>query len=109
MRAFVEAMTADERLARIAYLVVPGVSQAMEEHRREVVRSFEAFVAEEAPRLLAGDPRALRPDLELPAMVLTGATNQVLQDWLLRSDRLPLERLADELARVFVGALTVKW
>ena len=109
LRAFLEAMTADERLARIAYLEVPGVSHAMEEHRREVVRGFEAFVAGEAPRLAGGGEAPQERDLSLAAMALTGATNQVLQDWLLRSDRAPLERLADELARVYVGALTVKW
>ncbi len=102
VEAFLRAMTADERRARVCYLEVPGAGPALEVRRRQVVRGFEALIAEEAGRV-APPGR----DLPLAAMALAGATNELLQAWLLGERRPPLPELARELSVLFTAALSV--
>lgn len=99
--AFLAAMLADERKARVCYLEVPAVSYALEGRRRTVVRSFEALIEEEAR---GADPAR---DFSLTAMALAGAANELLQAWLLGERRPSLERLSEELSALFAASLSV--
>jgi len=103
--AAVEGFTRDERRARIALIEVVGVSEAMEAHRMAVIAGYAELLARDAERLA---DRGLIPRHEgtLTAMALVGAITQVLTDWQHRPDaRAPVERMVDELTRLYVAAL----
>ncbi len=102
VEAFLRAMTADERRARVCYLEVPGASSALEARRRQAVRAFEVVIAEEAGRFAPSGR-----DPSFAALALAGATNELLQAWLLGERRPPLAVLARELSVLFTAALSV--
>ncbi len=106
--AFLEAMLADERRARVCYLEVPGASPAMEEHRRAVVRGFEAVIAGEL-RAIAGEGGGEEVDLGFATLAFAGATNELLQAWLLGERRPPREQLARELSALARATLATNW
>lgn len=103
--AAVETFTQDERRARIAFVEVVGVSEAMEAHRMAVISGYAELLARDGERL-ADRGLASRHAGTLTAMALVGAITQVLTDWQHRPEaRAPVARLVDEITRLYVAAL----
>lgn len=79
LRAFVDAVLADERLARINYFEMVGVSRELDAHRRTVLRAYADMIA---GQLEALDP-ARRPELTHPrlgAVAVAGAVDGLIID-----------------------------
>jgi AcrR family transcriptional regulator len=100
--AFVHALLDDPRAARIVCLEMVGVSEALERHRRSVLRAFADLVADEARRLGTGRvPQGLDP--RPYALGLVGGVNELIVDWLQSDDRLPLDALVEVMVDSFVA------
>ena len=79
LRAFVTAVLADERLARINYFEMVGVSRALEARRRAVLRGYADLIT---GQLETFDP-ADRPSLTEPrlgAVAFVGAVDGLITD-----------------------------
>ena len=87
LRAFVDGVLADERLARINYFEMVGVSRELEARRRDVLRGYADLIAAELARLPDG-PRLSHP--RLGAVALVGAVDGLVTE-ALASD-LPADR-----------------
>jgi len=104
--AFVGAMTADPRWARIAYVEVVGISATVERRRHTWMNRFATLIAAEADAIAA---RGLAPrrDHELTAVALVGALDRLIVHWQATARRRPPARLlVEELTRLFVAALS---
>jgi AcrR family transcriptional regulator len=100
--AALETWAADERRARIAFLEIVGVSDAVEARRRAVIERYAAFVASEL-RAVSGTRR----DFTWAARALTAATIGTIEAWLAlpAGERPPVRRLVDELELLYVAAV----
>jgi AcrR family transcriptional regulator len=100
--AFVHAMVDDPRVGRVMLIETVGVSPALEARRRLAHAQFADYIASSAPKYIAiGD---LRPDrnYRVLALGLVGAINEVVVDWLLSDDPMPVEELIDGITEVFM-------
>jgi AcrR family transcriptional regulator len=104
VRSMVHAMLDDPRRASIVCLQVVGVSDALERHRRGVMRAFADVVVDEAAVLATTGGVARRRDYRLPALALVGGVNELMVDWLQTDDPLPVDTLADEVVNLFLAA-----
>jgi AcrR family transcriptional regulator len=105
--AFVEAMTADPRWARIAYVEAVGISAELERRRHMWMNRFSKLMAAEADAI-AERGLAPRRDHELSAVALVGAIDRLIVHWQASSRRrVPAQRLVDELTRMIVATLSV--
>lgn len=102
--AFVHAMLDDPRAARIACIEVVGVSDALEVHRRRVLRLFADLLADEARMLGLTGRVVTRPDPRPTTLSLVGGVYEVIVDWLQTDDRLPLEVIIADLTDLWVAA-----
>lgn len=102
--AFAHAMLDDPRAARIVFLEVIGVSEAMEQHRRQALRAFADLVAEEAGALVETGLVVSREHPRHAALALVGGVNELIVDWLVSDDRLPVDDLVTSIADLFVAA-----
>jgi AcrR family transcriptional regulator len=102
--AFVHAMLDDPRAARIVCIEVVGVSDALEVHRRRVLRLFADLLADEARELGLTGRVPQRPDPRPTALSLVGGVYEVIVDWLQGGDRLPLDVIVDDLTDLWVAA-----
>jgi AcrR family transcriptional regulator len=104
LTALLDRFSEDERRARILFIEVTGTSKALENHRLEVVRGFRDVQVEAFGRLAAAGELPDR-DFTMTAMALTGAFDQLYEDWLGLEDRPPVAALIDELVELYVAAL----
>ncbi|HXA30151.1 MAG TPA: TetR/AcrR family transcriptional regulator [Candidatus Angelobacter sp.] len=106
LSAFVAAMTADPRWARIAYVEAVGISAEVERRRHTWMNRFARLMAAEADAIAA---RGLAPqrDHELSAVALVGAIDRLIVHWQASPRRrVPARALVDELARMVVATLS---
>jgi AcrR family transcriptional regulator len=81
LTAFVAAVLADERAARINYFEIVGVSPELEAHRRDVLRGYAELIADEIAHL-PPDRRPPGDDRRLTAVAFVSATDGLITDWL---------------------------
>lgn len=81
LRAFLDAIAADQRAARINYFEIVGVSPMLERKRRDVLRAYAEMIAQQIAEIAASRPLPLR-DYRLAAVALVGAVDGLLIDWL---------------------------
>ena len=96
LRAFVDGTLADERLARINYFEMVGVSPQVEARRREVLRSYADLIA---AQIEAIDP-ARRPQLADPrmsAIAVVGAVDGLITEALASGPRADREAIVATL------------
>jgi AcrR family transcriptional regulator len=106
LSAFVDAMIADPRWARIAYVEAVGISAAVERRRHMWMNRFAKLMAAEADAI-AERGLAPRRDHELTAVAMVGAIDRLIVHWQASSRRrLTGQTLVDELARIVVAALS---
>lgn len=103
LRAFIEPLLTDERRGRVVLIEVVGVSDELERRRRDVIRGFAA-VSEQSARELIAAGAIPAQELELGMLMLVGAVNELLVDWMHRTDRPAIERLVDAATRLYAGA-----
>lgn len=103
--AFVRSYLEDPRRARIACIEVIGVSADFERHRRSVIHAFAAVIEAQA-EVLAAEGRLSGPrNYELLGVAMAGAVNELMSDWIIRRDRLPIDRLAEEIVEFFLAVM----
>lgn len=101
--AMVHVYLDDPRYVRIACIEVVGVSAALERHRRSVIREFAALIASQAEQLAARGVLVER-DFSMIGIALAGATNELMIEWVLAEQKVPPQRVADELVALFSAA-----
>ena len=96
--AWVHAYTNDYRYARLSYIEVVGVSDALEKLRREAHQRFSALIRQE----FANQSRDLDQVMhgKLP-LAIVGACNELVVDWLSQSPRPSPDELAAEVKEMY--------
>ncbi|WP_280266778.1 TetR/AcrR family transcriptional regulator [Nocardia wallacei] len=97
--AFLESVGSDHHRAKVAFIEVVGVSDGMEQHRRDRraawTRTVEAIVCE------VGGPGAhIAGGTRWGASALIGAINAITHEWLLSDPRPPISDLMQALGPV---------
>lgn len=103
--AFAMSMTGDERWARINFIEVVGVSADVELRRREVIGDFGRLVAGISETLAErglADRATLSP---VHSVAMVGAIHETLTDWMLQSERPPIDQTIDALVDIFTAVL----
>ncbi|MFG1790129.1 TetR/AcrR family transcriptional regulator [Nocardia sp. NPDC049149] len=106
-RAYLAVTCQDRRSARVCYVEVVGVSQAVEEWRREQRRLLSALLISEAERAVErGETKPRRFDLF--ALAVIGAVNSLAQELVhttLPDSVVDLDEICDEIAFVVNSGL----
>lgn len=102
--SFVGALADDPRKARVVFSEAPGAGPEAERHMRATLRRFSGLVAITARRHLGP---AIEDELvELVALSVVGTLERATAEWQDGQLALPLERIVDELTRIFRLMLT---
>ncbi|WP_067566483.1 TetR/AcrR family transcriptional regulator [Nocardia acidivorans] len=104
LSAFLSSVGSDPNRAKVAFVEVVGVSQAMEEHRR-ARRHAWIGVIRQALEPLAGPGARIRGNPEMAGSALIGAINGLAHEWLLSNPRPPVSDLVDMLVPVAVSLI----
>jgi AcrR family transcriptional regulator len=104
LTVFVEATLADERAARINYFEMVGVSPALEQRRRDVLRAYAQLIASQASALRS-QATSKPVELRLAAVALVGATDGLLIDWLSHDPRGDRAAIVTTLIETFATAI----
>lgn len=102
--AYLDAVTADERVARVLVLVPHAGNDALLPHRRAVSDGFTALLEAGAQQLVAAGELPDR-DYHLTSAALVGAGNELLCVWLTHEPRPPVEAIREELVRLHLTAV----
>jgi AcrR family transcriptional regulator len=102
LAAFVQAVTADPRAARVQLFEVVGVSDVLEGRRREIRQAFAGIITERMPA--AAIPGL---DRRVLAMALVGAVHELLTDHVLGVLPADLGGAVDHLAALFDHAIVL--
>ncbi|WP_068019649.1 TetR/AcrR family transcriptional regulator [Nocardia mexicana] len=105
LTAFLDSVGSDHHRAKVAFIEVVGVSDRMEEHRRERrgtwTRTLETIVSS-----VAGPGARIAGGTTWGASALIGAINAMAHEWLLSDPRPPISDLMQALGPV-AAALVV--
>jgi AcrR family transcriptional regulator len=102
LRASWKLLTDDPRKARILALEAVGVSERLEQMRRESRHAFADILVRNAMSI-AGGSVTLRMDPVLTARSLMGAVVQVLADWVNGEVDAPVEEIVEHFTRMFTA------
>jgi AcrR family transcriptional regulator len=116
--ALVHSLLDDPRKARIAFIETLGVSPQQEARRRVAHQLFARYFvglagagedhvpARPGPDGAGADAGALHDSgaygREVFSLALVGAVNEVLSDWVLRDDKVPLDELTRSIVEIIV-------
>lgn len=104
--AFSRAVCTDRRRARIQQIEVVGVSEELEEQRRDARSNFAEMISQRC--LAAGvDAEAAGLDLRVLALGLVGSVNETLVDFLSGRIDVDLDSLVDHQVAMFMGVTTI--
>jgi AcrR family transcriptional regulator len=101
---FVGALAEDPRRARVVFSEGPAAGPEAERHMRATLRRFRGLVAATARRHLG--PAVEDELVELVALSVVGSLERTIAEWQDGRLDLPLERIVDELTRIFRLMLT---
>ncbi len=99
--ALAHALLDDPRRARIAFIETLGVSPVQEARRRNAHWLFAQYFA----ALVRADFNSERfghREEDIYAIALVGAVNEILSDWVLRTEKPPLDDLMDPIVDVIL-------
>jgi AcrR family transcriptional regulator len=105
VRAFVITTASDPRWARLSYVEIIGVSNAVERHRIAWRERWTEFLVAEAKRAVERGEAEDR-DFHLCAVALIGAVNELVHHWSLSGGRRSLDDVIKEIVRVATAAVT---
>ena len=97
--ATIRGWVEDERRARLAFIEVVGVSDAVEEQRMATLDAYAKALAADAGRLADAGLIPER-DRTIEARAVVGMVTHLIADWLHREDREPIELIIDEVVRL---------
>lgn len=100
LHAFATQVTKDPRRARIQEIEVVGVSDVLEERRRNAIHAFAHLIAARAVKF-GGRERAGPIRLDVIALGLVGAVNELLIDYVLGHLDISLDDLVANQVAVF--------
>jgi AcrR family transcriptional regulator len=101
IQTFIEYLTEDRRLARVALIEAVGVSSTMEERRHEVLREFAEIVT---TTWAAARSEPLSAKQHAAAVALVGGVNHLLVDWLMSGTPHTPAALTDVCTTLFIAA-----
>ncbi len=104
--AYLDSMNSDPYRAAIAFIEVVGVSERMEQHRRERRHSW-ARLLDLAVSPMAGPTARVRGGPGLGAGALIGAINGLAQEWLMTEPRPSVEELVDLLVPMAMSLIDI--
>ena len=100
--AFSRAVATDSRRARIQQIEVVGVSDVLEERRRDALNAFAGLIAQRSVE--AGvDAKAAGYDMHVLALGLVGSVNEILVDYVSGRIEIDLDSLVDHQVAIFMG------
>lgn len=99
LRAFLDALVADPRAARVNYFEMVGVSPNLERKRRVVLRAYAEMVADQIREIEGGAPLPL-VDRRLAAVALVGAIDGLVTDWLADTRQLDHQAVVETVLRI---------
>lgn len=102
--AFVRFVAADRRRARLIFVEVVGVSPALEQRRRSVIREFAQVIAAIGTSHLGTDGGEL---LDLGTMFFAGGLTELMVDWALDDEPSDLEDLTFVVVALLATAFDV--
>jgi AcrR family transcriptional regulator len=105
VRAYITTTAADPRWARLSYVEIIGVSEAVERHRIVWRERWVAMLEAEATRAVARGEAAAR-DFHLGAVALIGAVNELVFHWTTGGYRIPLDDVIAEIVRLATAVVT---
>lgn len=105
VRAFIHTTASDPRWARLAYVEVIGVSDAVEKHRVTWRNKWADFMVAEANRAVHRGEAAQR-DFTMAAVALIGAVNELVHHYSISRGRITLDEVIAEIVRLAVAAVT---
>ncbi|NUS44836.1 MAG: TetR/AcrR family transcriptional regulator [Mycobacteriaceae bacterium] len=106
LTAYLDSVGSDPCRAKVAFVEVVGVSDAMERHRRDRRHAW-ATVFGSVLTAVAGPEAKTRGSLVLATSALNGAVNGIAHEWILADPRPPVAELVDVLGPV-ITALIVR-
>lgn len=107
VRAFIDTTASDPRWARLAYVEVIGVSDAVERHRIAWRERWAEFMVGEANRAVLRGEAAPR-DFRLGAVALIGAVNELVHHYSISRGRITLDEVIAEIVRLAVATVTAQ-
>jgi AcrR family transcriptional regulator len=105
IRAYVRTMADDPRWARLAYVEVIGVSQAVEQFRMGWRNNYVDLLVGEAQRA-ADRGEAPHRNYRLSSLGLIGAINEMVHQWTMADGGIDQEELVAEIVRVAMAVLS---
>jgi AcrR family transcriptional regulator len=105
VRTFINMMASDSRMARIAYVEMIGVSNAVEKQRMAWRKRWWDMMVAEADRAVArgeAEPR----DFTLPALAVIASVNELVHHYSLNRGKITLDEIIAEVKRFAVAAVT---
>jgi AcrR family transcriptional regulator len=105
VRAFVITTASDPRWARLSYVEIIGVSNAVERHRIAWRQRWAEFLVSEAKRAVERGEAAPR-DFQLGAVALIGAVNELVHHWSMSGGERSLDDVITEIVRIATAAVT---
>ncbi|MBK1788058.1 TetR/AcrR family transcriptional regulator [Prauserella cavernicola] len=105
VRAYLTTTAQDPRWARLSYVEIVGVSDAVERHRLAWRERWVTFLVVEARRAVARG-EAVPRDFHLSAVALIGAVNELVYHWALGAYQIPIDDVIAEIVRIATAILT---
>jgi AcrR family transcriptional regulator len=105
IRAYVRTMADDPRWARLAYVEVIGVSQAVEQFRMGWRNNYVDLLVGEALRA-AERGEAPHRNYRISSLGLIGAINEMVHQWTIADGGIDQEELIAEIVRVAMAVLS---
>ncbi|WP_067687554.1 TetR/AcrR family transcriptional regulator [Nocardia jejuensis] len=105
LSAFLSSIGSDPHRAKVAFVEVVGVSERMEQHRRERRHRWTAIILMSVEPLAgAGAHARVNPELAISALI--GAVNGLAHEWLLSAPRPPVSDLVELLVPMALSLIT---
>ncbi|WP_089303158.1 TetR/AcrR family transcriptional regulator [Haloechinothrix alba] len=105
MRAYITTTAEDPRWARLSYVELVGISDAVERHRLDWRARWVEFLDAESRRAVARGEAADR-DFQLGAVALIGGVNELVYHWSTGAVAGSLDDVIDELVRLTTALVT---
>jgi AcrR family transcriptional regulator len=105
VRGYIGTTAEDPRWARLSYVEVIGVSEAVERHRIVWRERWVALLEAEAARAVARGEADER-DFHLGSVALIGAVNELVYHWSTGGHRVPLDAVIAEIVRLATAVVT---
>lgn len=99
------AIKKDPRMARVIYIEIVGVSEALDETYRQGQRRFDELLVQTSSQLYPPENTADLDD-HLMASALVGAITQVSRDWVLANFDRSITALVNNMMALVVGVIT---